>query len=176
MFFLVTLLKRFLNILNSNAAPWQIALGAFLGILLGFLPVFTFAEGLAWLGCLVVLLVVFVNCHLGSALLFWGLGSLLALSLKGPALALGTALAPLAEFSARVPLLAGSRLNHTGWLGLTLVGLALAPVAAWAMRSATIAFRTRFRDRLLARKKLVLAGKVASNGILLRLTCWFFGL
>src|SRR6187397_1223354 len=101
MYLLVKFLKKFFQIFNSAAAPWQVAFGVLFGVLLGFLPVIT-SSGPAPLGCLVVLLALFVNCHLGSVLVFLGLGKLLALALTAPSLALGNALDGVARASADI--------------------------------------------------------------------------
>ncbi|MBA3686263.1 MAG: hypothetical protein H0W72_13635 [Planctomycetes bacterium] len=175
MYTLIKLLKSFFKIFNSAAAPWQVFFGTLFGVLLGFLPVMT-SSGPALLGCVILLLAFFVNCHLGSVLMFFGISKLLSLVLTSPAVALGNACDSLAQTCAGIPFLHASRWSHTGWLGLTLIGLALAPILAIAMARVTVIFRTRIRDRLLERKRLVTAGKVGGNLILVRLTCWFFDL
>ncbi len=172
---LIKLLKSFFKIFNSAAAPWQVFLGVLFGVLLGFLPIVT-SSGPAYLGCIIVLLAFFVNCHLGSVLMFFGLGKLLAIALAGPAVALGNACDGLARTSADNTFLHGSLWSHTGYLGETLLGLMLAPVFAIAMAWVTVHFRARIRDRLLERKRLVAAGMIGTNSILLRVACWFFDL
>jgi len=66
--------------------------------------------------------------------------------------------------------------SHTGYLGMSLIGLAAAPVIAALMAWTAHLFRSKLRDRLLQKKALVRSGKVAGNGILVRTTCWFFDL
>ena len=90
MLFFIKLLKKFLKIINGSSAPWQVFLGVFLGVLLGFMPLWPRLAEPAPLGLAVFAVAIVVNCHFGSVLLFWGLGSLFALALKGPALAIGT--------------------------------------------------------------------------------------
>jgi len=176
MYFLIKILRKFVGIFNSAAAPWQVFLGTLIGVLLGFLPIFPASQGPALLGLGLLVLGLVLNCHLTALLLFFGLGKLLSLGLAGPATALGNACAGLAQTSADIALLRASLWSHTGYLGLTLIGLVLAPLIALAMAWATVQFRTRLRDRLLARRNLVVAGKVGSNPLLVRIACWFFGI
>ncbi len=172
---LIKLLKSFFKIFNSAAAPWQVFLGTLFGVLLGFLPIVT-SSGPALLGCIILLLAFFVNCHFGSVVMFFGIGKLLAMALATPAVALGNACDGLARASAGIPFLHASLWSHTGYLGLTLLGFAIAPLLAIAMARLAVVFRTRIRDRLLERKRLVAAGKIGTNAILLRAACWFFDL
>lgn len=174
MFFLVKLIKKFLKILNSAAAPWQIFLGVLLGVLVGFLPLFPSGQGPAPLGWILVLVAILVNCHLASFFLFMGLGKLISLLLLAPAASIGSAFDGLAQTASGIPFLHASQWSHTGWLGMTILGFICAPILAVAMAWATTQFRTKLRDKLMARKKVVTAGKVAGNMILLRITCWFF--
>jgi uncharacterized protein (TIGR03546 family) len=174
MFFFIKLLKKFLKIFNSAAAPWQIALAVFLGTLVGFLPLFPKGYGPAPLGWILVLVAILVNCHLASFLMFLGLGKLISMALLGPAIAIGNQFDGLAQTSAGIPFLHASMWSHTGWLGLTIVGLVLAPILAIVMAWSAHQFRTKLRDRLMNKKKLVTAGKIGGNMILLRITCWFF--
>jgi uncharacterized protein (TIGR03546 family) len=173
-FAIYKLLKGFLRALISASAPWQIALGAALGTLLGCMPLWI--DGPNPLALLVLLLAIIVNVHLGTVFVLWGVFALLSLALTPAALALGNAVDGLAQTAAGLPLLHASGWSHTGWLGLALIGLLLAPGIAWAMARVTVLFRTRLRDRLLANRKLALAGKAAGNGLLVRSLCWFFDL
>lgn len=176
MYFFIKVLKKFFKIFNSAAAPWQVALGVFLGLVLGFLPLFPQGYGPAPLAWGVLLLALILNCHLTAFLIFWGIGKLLALTLAGPATALGNSFENLAKASADIPLLHSSLLSHTGYLGLALIGLVAAPVAAIVMAVLTRWFRVHLRDKLLAKRRLVTAGKVGGNLILVRIVCWFFDL
>lgn len=174
MFMLYKLLKGFLTALISAAAPWQIALGAAFGTLLGFMPL--------WLGgpnpiaLAVLLLAIVINCHLGTVFVLMGVCKLLSFALGPIALAIGNACDGLAQAAAGIGLLHASGWSHTGWLGLALIGLVLAPLAAVAMARVTVLFRTRLRDRLLENRRLALAGKVGGNSMLVRFACWFFDL
>lgn len=174
MYLLFKLLRGFVRALISAAEPWQIALAAALGTLLGFMPI--------WLGgpnplaLLVLLLAIVLNCHLGTVFVFWGVMKLLALAVGPLALVLGNALDGVAQAASGSGLLHASGWSHTGWLGLALIGLVLAPVAAFAMARVTVLFRVKLRDRLLENKRLALAGKVGGNPLLVRFACWFFGL
>lgn len=176
MFTLIKFIKKLFKILNADAAPWQVFLGATFGILLGLLPIWPLAEGPSPLGLLLLLLALLINCHLGSVLMFWALGTLLQLVLLPVADLLAPHLAPLAKQFAEIGFLHASLWSHTGWLGLTLLGLVLAPIIGALMATLAHRFQTQWRERLLARKRLVKTGKVAGNGILVRTTCWFFGL
>lgn len=176
MFVIIKLIKKLLKIVNGNAAVWQVFLGALLGVLIGFLPIWPLAYGPAPLGLCLVIVAIVSNCHLGSVLLFWGIGTLLAIALRAPAVALGNALDGLARASAEIGFLHASLWSHTGYLGMSLIGLAAAPVIAALMAWTAHLFRSKLRDRLLQKKALVRSGKVAGNGILVRTTCWFFDL
>lgn len=173
MYLVFKLLRGFVRALISAAEPWQIALAAALGTLLGFMPLWL--GGPNQLALIVLLLAIVLNCHLGTVFVFWGVMKLLALAVGPLALVLGNALDGVAQAAAGIGLLHGSGWSHTGWLGLALVGLALAPVAAVAMARVTVLFRVRLRDRLLENKRLALAGKVGGNPVLVRIACWFFG-
>jgi uncharacterized protein (TIGR03546 family) len=176
MYFIVKLLKKFFKIFNSAAAPWQIALGAFFGLLIGFLPLFPLSHGPAPLGWVVLLAALIINCHLTAVIAFWALGKVLALSLAGPATLLGNHCENLARACADNPFLHASLMSHTGYLGLALIAAILAPVFAILMGLCAHWFRVHLRERLLARKQLVTVGKVGGNLILVRIACWFFDL
>jgi uncharacterized protein (TIGR03546 family) len=174
MYLVFKLLRGFVRALISAAEPWQIALAAALGTLLGFMPLWL--GGPNQLALTVLLLAIVLNCHLGTVFVFWGVMKLLALAVGPLALVLGNALDGLAQAASGIGLLHGSGWSHTGWLGLALVGLALAPVAAFAMARVTVLFRVKLRDRLLENKRLALAGKVGGNPVLVRFALWFFDL
>lgn len=178
MYLIYKLLRDLLRAIASEAAPWQIALGTLLGVLVGFLPVWPLSHGYgpAPLGCALLLLALVVNCHLASFFLWLGIGKLLALALAGPAVALGESCAGLAQASADIPLLHLSLWDHTGYLGKTLIGAALAPVAALATGLLAVWFRRRWLPVLRERRRLMQAGSVVSRAWLVRLLCWFFGL
>ena len=96
---MITLLKLIRGLLKgvaSATAPWQLALGVWFGVLLGFLPIFP-AAGPSPLGFLLLFLAVVLNCHLASVLLFMGLTKLLALGLKGVGLTIGDSLSSFAQ-------------------------------------------------------------------------------
>lgn len=173
---LLKLIRGLLKAITSAAAPWQVALGAFFGILLGFLPIFPISMGPSLLGLTLLLLAIVINCHFGSVLLFMGLGKLLGLALVNPAVALGGSLDGLAQASAGIPFLYHSHWSHTGYLGLTIIGLIAAPIVAVVMAWFTVWFRTKVQTKLAEQRKLMLAGKVAGNGIVFKSMCWFLGL
>jgi hypothetical protein len=176
---MLTLLKLFrglLKAITSAAAPWQVALGAWFGIMLGFLPIFPLSMGPSLLGLTLLLLSIVINCHFGSVLLYMGLGKLLGLALINPAVALGGSLDGLAQASAGIPFLYHSHWSHTGYLGLTMIGAITAPIIAIFMAWFTVWFRAKVQVKLAEQRKLVLAGKVAGNSVIFKSLCWFLGL
>lgn len=174
MFMIYKLVRGLVRALVSAAAPWQIGLGAGFGVLLGFLPLWV--GGPNPLALAVLALALLINCHLGSVFLFWGMAKLLALAAAPAALALGNALDALAQAAAGIPLLHSAGWSHTGWLGMAILGLALAPSAGVGLAYATVAFRARLQARIEANRQLALAGKVVGNSLLMRGLCWFLGL
>ncbi len=175
MFAIYKLLKGFIRALVSAAAPWQIASAAALGTLLGFMPLWL-SGGPNPLALAILAFAIVLNCHLGSVFVFWGAMKLLSFAVGPLALALGNALDGLAQGAAGNGLLHASGWSHTGWLGLAVIGMVLAPLVAMAMARLTILFRTHLRDRLLENRRLALAGKVGGNAFLIRCACWFFDL
>jgi hypothetical protein len=176
MILFIKFIKKILNSLNSNAAPWQIALGAFLGMLIAFWPIWPPGGWPTPIGLALIAVALGVNCHLGSVLCFWGIGSLLQWTLAGPAIAIGNGLSGVARFNADVPLLYHSFWSHTGYLGLVILGACLAPLAGIGMYRLTVHFRTKWLPKLKERQRLIKAGKVAGNTILMRVVFWFFGI
>lgn len=174
MYLVFKLIRGFFKALVSAAEPWQIALAAAFGTLLGFMPIWL--NGPNPLALTVLLLAIVLNCHLGTVFLMMGVMKLLSLALGPVALVLGNSLDGLAQTASGIGLLHASGWSHTGWLGLAILGLALAPVTAGIMARVTVLFRTRLRDRLLESKRLALAGKVGGNPVLVRCALWFFDL
>jgi uncharacterized protein (TIGR03546 family) len=172
---LIKFLRSLFKALVSTTAPWQMAVGAFFGILLGFLPIWPLALGPSLLGLGVLLIAILINCHFASVMLFMGLGKVMGLALMSPALAIGGQMTNFASRAADNPLLYNSHLSHTGYLGLTVIGLIAAPIIGIAMYVFTRWFRAKVQPKLLARRKLMLAGKVADNPIGFKLLCWFMG-
>ena len=172
---LLKLIRGLLKGLASAAAPWQLALGVWFGVMLGFLPIFP-AAGPSPLGFLLLFLAVVVNCHLASVLVFMGIFKLVALGLTGVGLAIGEGMSGFAQACADIPFLHASHWSHTGWLGMTMLGIVIAPIAAIGMFIFTRWFRAKVQPRLVERKRLALAGKVAGNGIIFKVGCWFMGL
>jgi hypothetical protein len=173
---LIKFLRSLIQGIASNAAPWQMAIGAGFGVLLGFLPIFPLAVGPSLLGLSILFCAIIINCHFASVMLFMGLGKLLGLTLLTPAVAIGNNFSSFASASADIPFLHYSLMSHTGYLGLTVLGFIAAPMIAIAMWTFTLWFRTKVQPKLLARKKLILTGKVASNPLGLKLACWFMGI
>lgn len=172
---LLKLIRGLLKGLASAAAPWQLALGAWFGVMLGFLPLFP-AAGPSPLGLTLLFLAIVINCHLASVLLFMGVFKLIALVLMPVGLAIGTGMSGFAQTCADIPFLHASHWSHTGWLGMTVLGIVIAPFVALGMYLFTRWFRTKVQPKLVEKRKLVLAGKLAGNGIMFKLGCWFMGL
>jgi uncharacterized protein (TIGR03546 family) len=172
---LLKLIRGLLQGITSAAAPWQLALGAWFGVMLGFLPIFP-AAGPSPLGITLLVVAIVINCHLASVMLFMGVFTLVALALKPVGLAIGTSMAGVAQTCADIPILHASHWSHTGWLGMTVLGIVIAPFVAMAMYLFTRWFRAKIQPKLVERRKLVLAGKIAGSGLGFKLICWFMGL
>ena len=162
--------------LVSDAAPWQIAVGTACGTLLGFLPMWPVTQGPSPLWFLVLAVAFLISCHLGSLLLFFAIGKLLAKFLLGPAIVIGIGLQDVAKSVADVPFLYWSLLSHTGYLGLTLLGVGFAAAFAVVFTWVTVFFRTKIKARIAENAKLMKAGKLADRPVLFRIACWFLGL
>ena len=158
----------------SDAAPWQIGLGAFLGTLLGFLPVLFPTP--SPLGLLILALICLLNVHIGSALMFFAVGKGLSKLLHDPAVAIGNQFTGLAQFSADNAFLNLSHFNHTGYLGLTLLGVCFAPLFTILMVWFTRWFRGWLKAQVAAGGKLAKMGKMADRPILVRIACLFLGM
>lgn len=176
MLLLLKMIRGILKAITSQAEPWQVGLGAFLGTLLGFFPIMPSAYGPAPLGIGLLVLAIFINCHFGTVLLFLAVGTALGWLLAVPALALGTACDGIAQWAAQVPLLHASLWSHTGWLGLTFMGIIFAPLFGLGLAKFTMWFRARLIARLAEQKKLVAIGKVGGNALVFRMLVWFLGM
>jgi uncharacterized protein (TIGR03546 family) len=177
MYLLYKLLRKLIKALVSDAAPWQIALAAFLGTLVGFLPLWPITSGYApaLLGVLLLCLALVINVHLASFFLFLGVGKLLARLLEGPAVVIGGWCDGLARASANIPFLHHSLWDHTGYLGLTLMGFVAAPLFAITMYVTVVWFRRTWLPRILEDRRLRLTGTIVNRPILVRCACWFLG-
>jgi hypothetical protein len=171
---LIKFIRSFFQALAGEARPWQVGLGTFLGSILGLVPIFTYDYGLNYLGAFALGVAIIANVHLGSVLLFSGLGTLLWALCIPLAEAIGGSMDGIAQSAATNPLLYGIGASHTGELGMLVIAAIWAPLTAIVMVLITNWFRSKILPKLLERKKLILTGKIASNGILLRIVCWFF--
>ncbi len=177
MLLLLKLVRSMIKGITSQAAPWQIALGTLLGVLIGMLPLAPIGLGPSWAGFALIAIALAVNCHLGSVIAFfgvgWGLAKLLAL---GPAVVVGQQFDGVARWAADTPWAHGMHLSHQGHLGLTLIAVLAAPLLALAMHQLTV----RVRARLLAwqeqRRTAARVAKIASTPLLVRFALWFFAL
>jgi uncharacterized protein (TIGR03546 family) len=176
MLLIFKMIRGILKAITSQAEPWQVGLAAFFGTLLGFMPIMPSSYGICPLGIAVLVLAILVNCHFGTVLLFLALGKAFSFVLAPVALALGNACDSLARWASDVPILYSSLWSHTGYLGLTLMGLILAPFAAFGMAWFTVWFRAKIAAKLAERKALVKAGKVAGNAFVFKVLVWFLGL
>ncbi len=176
MFLLYRLLRNLIKALASDAAPWQLFLGTFLGTLLGFLPIFPLGYGPSPLALILIALVFILNVHLATVFLFLGVTKLLTQVLHGPALLIGDSLHDMAANCADIPFLNASLWSHTGYLGLTVLGFCFAPLFAILMYRFALYFRLHLRDKLTAKMKAMRAGQIIDKPWLVRPVCWFFGL
>ena len=124
MFTIYKFIRSFFKALVSENAPWQVGLGVLFGSLLGFLPLFDLSHEFifAWPAALILLIALTVNVHLGSVMLFAGLGTAVHLLCYPLAEAIGNGMSGFAQSAAGIPLLHAAGLSHTGWLGMTLLG------------------------------------------------------
>ena len=176
MFAIIALIKDFLKIFNGSAAPWQIWLATFLGVWLGFLPLWPSLWEPALFGLIIFALALIINCHLASFLLFWGFASTLALVLRPVSVSIGNSLVGLADSLAHFSFFYNSHLSHTGYLGSALLGLILALATATAFVWLSVTFRNRIREKLLARTKMVKGAKIVSRSWTLRIVCWWLNI
>jgi hypothetical protein len=160
----------------SAAAPWQLFTGAFLGSLLGFLPMWPVSQGPSPLWFAILLVALFLNCHLGSVLLFLGIGKLLGALLAGPAVLIGQSMNSFAQGAADVPLLYASHLSHTGWLGRTVLGLCFGLLFAILLTWLAIWLRGYLKRINESNRLASKMGKLANRPFMVRCACWFFGL
>ena len=176
MFAIIAFFKDLLKIFNGAAAPWQIWTAAFLGMWIGFLPLWPSLWEPALLGLILLTIALIINCHLASFLLFWGFGSTLALVLRPVAVSFGNTLSGLAESLAQSSFFYASHLSHTGYLGSAIIGLILALMGATAFVWISIFFRTKLKEKLMARTKMVKGAKFVSKSWTLRILCWWFNI
>lgn len=177
MYTIYKLIRKFIKALVSENAPWQVGLGVFFGCLLGFLPLFNLGHPFvfAWPAALVLVAALVINVHLGSVFLFLGLATLIHLACYPLAEGIGSGLDGIAQMAAGVPLLHAAGLSHSGWLGMTVIGVVLALVASIGMWRFTIYFRAQLLPRIIEHQRLVKMGKVANKTLLMRGLCWFLG-
>ncbi len=176
MYLTYKLTRGMIKSLVAEAAPWQLFVGTLCGSLLGFLPLWPITQGPNPLWFLVLIAALVINCHLGSVLLFFAVGKLLAKLLAGPAVVLGGSLDGFARSCADIPFLHLSLWSHTGYLGLSLLGIGFGLAFAVAMAGVARWFRNTVKPRLLAQRKLATVGKWADRPVLIRIGCWFMGL
>ncbi len=176
MYLTYKLTRGTLKSLLSSAEPWQIMVGTVLGTLLGFMPLWPLAHGPSPLWLLLFALALIINCHFGSVLLFFAIGKMFAKLLAGPAVLIGQSLEGFAKTAADVPLLYWSLLSHTGYLGLTCLGVTFGVLFAVLMGWAVRWIRAVVKAKFAANAQLVKAGKLADRPVLFRIACWFLGL
>lgn len=123
---MLTLLTKFLKILNSEASPLQIGWAVAIGLLAGLMPFGPLTLLIVWVVCLFTI-------NLSTFLLAWGLSKLLLILLAGPMEQLTWDYARtswLLDLLSRYEILQFLHLHHTLVLGGLVLGLLLfAPVA-----------------------------------------------
>lgn len=177
MFAIYKFIRSFFKALVSENAPLQVGLGVLCGSLLGFLPLFSLQYEFifAWPAALILFIALVVNVHLGSVFLFLGLATLIHLLCYPLAEIVGNSLSGFAEVAAGIPLLHAAGLSHTGWLGMTLIGIFYSTILCVVTWRFTGYFRSTLLPKLKERQKLVKAGKIANKSLLVRGLCWFLG-
>lgn len=176
MYLTYKLTRGTLKSLLSSAEPWQIMVGTLLGSLLGFLPMWPVTQGPSPLWFVLFALAFVINCHFGSVLLFLAIGKMLAKILAGPAVLIGQSLEGFAKTAADTPLLYWSLLSHSGYLGLTCLGLAFGVLFSVVMGWFVRWFRAFVKAKIESNARLLKAGKLADRPVLFRIACWFLGL
>lgn len=177
MYLILKLIRKFIMIITSQEGRWQIAGGVWLGTILGMSSWWTPAGGLNYLTILLFLLALFVRFHLGSVFMFMAIGKLLALGLGSVILDLGHDRADgFARVAAEIPILHACHLSSTQQLGSLIIAVPLGLVFAVIMTWAAHLFETKVREKIMQRKKLLTAGKVAGNTLVMRIGCWFLGM
>ena len=177
MYVILKLIRKFIMIITSQQGLWQIAGGVWIGTILGMSSWWTLAGGLNYLTILLFLLALFVRFHLGSVFMFLAIGKLIALGLASVILDLGHDRADgFARMAAEVPLLHACHFSSTQQLGSLMLAIPLGLVFALVMTWAAHLFETKLREKIMQRKKLLAAGKVAGNTLVMRIGCWFLGL
>ncbi len=153
MLLLAKYLGKILAILNSEVSPAQIAAGFAYGALLGLLPV----SGL--LPLVGLLLAFIVNINLAIMFLATAVFKLLAFLLDPLSNWLGffvlvkaTALHGFWTRLYSMPLVPYTKFNNTIVMGSLVLGLLLLVPLYFAGRWGVVAYRTRWRDRLLRLK------------------------
>jgi len=139
----VRLLAKFLKALNSEASPWQIALGLTLGLIMGLTPLLRLHN------LLLLLILLFFRLNLASALVALAVFSGLAYLLDPLMIAVGEQLLTAEGLQA---LWTGfynsgigqlSQFNHTLTLGSLVVSLVFSPLMLLASRALVIQYRER---------------------------------
>ena len=176
MYIAYKLTRGTLKSLLSSAEPWQIMVGTVLGTMLGFMPLWPVTQGPSPLWLMLFALAFVINCHFGSVLLFFAIGKMLAKVLAGPAVLIGQTLEGVAKTAADTPFLYWSLLSHSGYLGLTCLGLAFGVLFAVLMGWFVRWFRAFVKNKIDTNARLLKAGKLADRPLLFRIACWFLGL
>lgn len=124
---IIKLFLKFIKILNSEAAPWQIAAGFAAGVILGFTPLLSVHN------LLIGLLIIFVRVNLTSAIVSMGIFKGISLLTGGIADGLGFSLLDkpglemMWTFLSQTPVLALFRFNNSLVLGSFVIAV---PAAA----------------------------------------------
>ena len=122
---LLKIILKFLKIINSEAHPWQIALGFAAGTILGLTPIFSAHN------VLIFLIILSFRINITSVFVSWGIFSTLALFTNpysvriGEALLLHTSFYSIGHFLSETPIIALCNLTNTIVLGSLLISLAI---------------------------------------------------
>ena len=173
MLMIIGWLRKFAQAIASQARPWQIGLASGLGLLLGLLDWWMLPGGINSLVVIGLIVLLWFNMHLGSGMLFMGIGAVIQLALGATLEPLAVHMVPLATTMAQQPIAYALHLSHTGNIVTLIYGVPLALLVGYLAYRVSNYFQTKLQEKLAERKKLVKAGKTASNPWVLRITCWF---
>ncbi|MCD4812962.1 TIGR03546 family protein [bacterium] len=148
-------ISKLAKVLQSDASPWQVAVAAALGVVLGMQP----ANGPQSL--VLFICIFFLNVNIGAAFLSAALFALVGGLLDPVAHKIGYALlsgnetlTPLWTSFANMPIVPFTRFNNTVVLGSLILGLLLFVPVMLATKYLIVYYRARWRDKV-AKSKLV---------------------
>ena len=164
---IVKIVLKFFKILNSEAAPWQIAAGFVIGLFLGLTPLMSLHNAL------LICLLLIVRINVTSAIVAWGLFSAVSLAVSVPAARIGLflldmrALVMLWRFLTETPGLALFGLNNTLMLGSLCISIVLAPPVFFVVAKSVSYYRDSLKEKV-DKWKILKALKMTKLAKLLR--------